>query len=43
MNVITEGPCVVLFHEDIVMGPFFYKEPVVNGDTFLAMMENDAL
>jgi hypothetical protein len=34
---------VVHFHEGKVMGPFFYEEPVVNGDTFLAMMENNAL
>jgi len=43
MNVITEGPCVVHFHEDKLMGPFFYEEPAVNGDTFLTMMENNAL
>jgi hypothetical protein len=26
-----------------VIGPLFFEEPVVSGDTFLAMMENTAL
>jgi hypothetical protein len=26
-----------------VIGPFFFEEPVVNGDTFMAMMVNTAL
>jgi hypothetical protein len=43
MNVITEGQCVVHFDEDKVIGPSFYEEPMVCGDTFLAMMENNAL